>query len=174
MWNHAKKSMEELKLPYSVFLQGDGRSSVLKTLKTTKTRKTKKHFFSSNFSNTMTHLALRLVLAKIKEPHEHYFGSLFVINFPCFQNQIDPIMKLSVRTAKKIARKGRGRTTIQCRSYGWAEITVLISRQRGYWKPTILLLFLAIQSALPLEPQNMTESSLMWPWPVRMVSWWGS
>ena len=41
MGNHAKKSMEELKLPDSVFLQGDGRSSVLKTLKTTKTRKTK-------------------------------------------------------------------------------------------------------------------------------------
>ena len=41
MWNHAKKSMEELKLPYSMFLQGDGRSSVLKTLKTAKTRETK-------------------------------------------------------------------------------------------------------------------------------------
>ena len=37
--------MEELKLPDSVFLQGDGRSSVLKTLKTTKTRKTKNTFF---------------------------------------------------------------------------------------------------------------------------------
>jgi len=36
-----KKSMEELKLPDSVFLQGDDRSSVLDTLKTTKTRKTK-------------------------------------------------------------------------------------------------------------------------------------
>ena len=35
------KSMEELKLPDSVFLQGDGRSSVLKTLKTTKTKETK-------------------------------------------------------------------------------------------------------------------------------------
>ena len=32
MWNHAKKSMEELKLPDLVFLQGDGRSSVLETL----------------------------------------------------------------------------------------------------------------------------------------------
>ena len=41
MWNHAKKSMEELKLPDSVFLQGDGRSSGLKTLKTAKTMKTK-------------------------------------------------------------------------------------------------------------------------------------
>ena len=41
MWKHAKKSMEELKLPDSVFLQGDGRSSGLKTLKTAKTMKTK-------------------------------------------------------------------------------------------------------------------------------------
>ena len=41
MWNNAKKSMEELKLPDPVFLQGDGRRSVLKTLKTTKSRKTK-------------------------------------------------------------------------------------------------------------------------------------
>ena len=34
---------------------------------------------------------LRVVLAKIKELHEHYFGSLFVNNFPSFRNQIDPL-----------------------------------------------------------------------------------
>ena len=43
--------MEELKLPDSVFLQGDGRSSVLKMLKTTKTRKTKTPV-SQIFQNT--------------------------------------------------------------------------------------------------------------------------
>ena len=32
-------------------------------------------------------------------------------------------------------------------------------------------LSLAIKPALPLEPQNMTGSSLIWPWPMRMVSW---
>ena len=48
---------------------------------------------------------------------------------------------------------------------------MLISRQHSYWKPTSLLLFLELQSALPLKPQNMTGSSLMWPWPVRMMSW---
>ena len=36
----------------------------------------------------------------------------------------------------------------------------------------LLLLFLAILSALPLETLEMTRSSLMWPWPVRVVSWW--
>ena len=41
MWNHTKNSMEELKLPDSVFLHGDVRSSVLKTQKNTKTRQTK-------------------------------------------------------------------------------------------------------------------------------------
>ena len=96
-------------------------------------------------------------------------------NFPSFQNQIDPIIKQSVHTlspnCKKITRKRGGRTTIQCRSDGWAEIIVLISRQHGYWKQTSLLLFLELQSALPLKPQNMTGSSLMWPWPVRMMSW---
>jgi len=36
-----KKPMEELQLPDSLFLQGDGRSSGLKTLKTAKNMKTK-------------------------------------------------------------------------------------------------------------------------------------
>ena len=42
-------------------------------------------------------IAQRVVLAEIKELHEHYFGSLFVNNFPSFQNQLDPIMKQSVQ-----------------------------------------------------------------------------
>ena len=41
MWKHAKNSMKVLKRPNSVFLQGDVRSSVLKTQKTRKTRETK-------------------------------------------------------------------------------------------------------------------------------------
>ncbi len=32
-------------------------------------------------------------MAKIKELHEHRFGSHFVNDFPWFRNQIDPIMK---------------------------------------------------------------------------------
>ena len=39
-------------------------------------------------------------LAKIKELHEHRFGSHFVNNFPCFRNQIDPIMKQSVHDSQ--------------------------------------------------------------------------
>ena len=101
---------------------------------------------------TLCH-ALRVVLAKIKELHEHYFGSLFVNNFPSFQNQIDPIMKQSVHTlspnCKQITRKGGGRTTIQCRSDGWAEIIVLISRQHGFLKA----------NKLPPLPCNSISSS---------------
>ena len=41
MWKYAKNSMKVLKRPNSVFLQGDVRSSVLKTQKTRKTRETK-------------------------------------------------------------------------------------------------------------------------------------
>jgi len=68
---------------------------------------------------------LRVVLAKMKELHEHYFGSLFVNNFPCFQNQI------------------------QCRSDGWAEIIVLISRQHSFLKA----------NKLPPLPCNTISSS---------------
>ena len=39
------------------------------------------------------------------------------------------------------------------------------------WKPTSLLLFLAIMAAFLWNPHEMTQSSLMWPWPVRMVSY---
>ena len=43
---------------------------------------------SSTCESSLWCQALRVVLAKIKELHEHYLGSLFVNNFPCFQNQI--------------------------------------------------------------------------------------
>ena len=69
--------------------------------------------------------------------------------------------------------KGGGRTTIQCRSDGWVEVIVLISRQHGYdsQQASASSLSLPIMSAFLWNPQDVTRSSLMWPWPVRMVSW---
>ena len=37
-----------------------------------------------------------------------------------------------LNTSKKMPRKGGRRSTIHCRSYGWVNLIVLISRQHGY------------------------------------------
>ena len=68
-----------------------------------------------------------------------------------------------LNTSKKMKTKGGGRTTIQCRSDGWVEVIVLISRQHGYdnQQASASSLSLPIMSAFLWNPQDVTRSSLM-------------
>ena len=115
-------------------------------------------------------------LAKIKELHEHRFGSHFVNDFPWFPNQIDPIMKQPVHDSQSPRQEQitpnftKMNTNFVCNVYGKLFSAKDTSNAKIFDRfPRILDIYFVSALSLSQWPELVFKHNNFSP-----KSWWGS